>query len=193
MIALSEAYKADCGFNIESQAIWDLVETMSEHNPLMRCAYLQFITGSPKLPIGCESYSNYCMSVRIWWMNLQGFQGLNPPTYCCSQAPRSTTERQPDIGLSFVFHLYTLFIETWNWPVMQKCDGKWIRYWATDGKEDRRSKADHQAIVKEAESCLAMQVRYPEEWMKQQLWRSLVIIGSLARIRCLYCLASNPC
>ena len=54
-------------------------------------------------------------------------------------------------------------------------------------------KADHQAIVKEAETCLAMQVRYPEEWMKQRLWRSLVIIGSLARIRCLYRLASNPC
>ena len=112
---------------------------------------------------------------------LARFPRIEPPTYCCSQAPRSTTERQPDIGLSFVFHLYTLFIETRNWPVMQKCNGKWIRYWATDGKEDRRSKADHQVIVKEAESCLAMQVRYPEEWMKQQLWRSLVIIGSLAQ------------
>ena len=65
MIALSEALKADHGFNVESRAIRDLVETMSEYNPLMRRAYLQFITGSPKLPIGGESYSNYCISVRI--------------------------------------------------------------------------------------------------------------------------------
>jgi E3 ubiquitin-protein ligase TRIP12 len=57
MIALSEALKADHGFNVESRAIRDLVETMSEYNPLMRRAYLQFITGSPKLPIGGESYS----------------------------------------------------------------------------------------------------------------------------------------
>ena len=65
MIALSEALKADHGFNVESRAIRDLVETMSEYNPLMRRAYLQFITGSPKLPIGGESYSSYCISVRI--------------------------------------------------------------------------------------------------------------------------------
>jgi E3 ubiquitin-protein ligase TRIP12 len=55
LIALSEALKADHGFNVESRAIRDLVETMSEYSPLMRRAYLQFITGSPKLPIGGES------------------------------------------------------------------------------------------------------------------------------------------
>ena len=56
-------------------------------------------------------------------------------------------------------------------------------------------KADHQAIVKEVESHLAMHVRYPVEWMKQQRWRSLVIIGSLARIWCLCRLTvtSDPC
>ncbi|KAF8967730.1 hypothetical protein BDZ97DRAFT_1903295 [Flammula alnicola] len=57
---LSEALKADHGFNVESRAIRDLVEIMSEYEPSTRRAYLQFITGSPKLPIG-------------------GFRGLNPP------------------------------------------------------------------------------------------------------------------
>ncbi|PPQ78382.1 hypothetical protein CVT25_011605 [Psilocybe cyanescens] len=57
---LSEALKADHGFNVESRAIRDLVEIMSEYDPSTRRAYLQFITGSPKLPIG-------------------GFRGLNPP------------------------------------------------------------------------------------------------------------------
>ncbi|TFY64792.1 hypothetical protein EVG20_g5828 [Dentipellis fragilis] len=56
---LSEALKADHGFNVESRAIRNLIEIMSEYDPATRRDYLQFITGSPKLPIG-------------------GFRGLNP-------------------------------------------------------------------------------------------------------------------
>ena len=51
-VALSEALKADHGFNVESRAIRDLVELMCEFNGATRREYLQFITGSPKLPIG---------------------------------------------------------------------------------------------------------------------------------------------
>lgn len=50
--ALSEALKADHGFNVESRAIRDLVEIMSQYDSPTRRDYLQFITGSPKLPIG---------------------------------------------------------------------------------------------------------------------------------------------
>ncbi|KAI0794507.1 hypothetical protein C8Q74DRAFT_1365946 [Fomes fomentarius] len=57
---LSEALKADHGFHVESRAIRDLVEIMSEYDAPTRRSYLQFITGSPKLPIG-------------------GFRGLSPP------------------------------------------------------------------------------------------------------------------
>ncbi|KIK61678.1 hypothetical protein GYMLUDRAFT_42696 [Collybiopsis luxurians FD-317 M1] len=57
---LGEAVKADHGFNPDSRAIHDLVEVLSEYNPSTRRDFLQFITGSPKLPIG-------------------GFRGLNPP------------------------------------------------------------------------------------------------------------------
>ncbi|KAF8074929.1 hypothetical protein FPV67DRAFT_1559549 [Lyophyllum atratum] len=56
---LVEALKADHGFNVESRAIRDLVEIISTYDPSTRRAFLQFITGSPKLPIG-------------------GFRGLNP-------------------------------------------------------------------------------------------------------------------
>ncbi|TFK74978.1 hypothetical protein BDN72DRAFT_886090 [Pluteus cervinus] len=56
---LSEAVKADHGFNVESRAIRDLIEIMTDFDPPTRRAFLQFITGSPKLPIG-------------------GFRGLNP-------------------------------------------------------------------------------------------------------------------
>jgi E3 ubiquitin-protein ligase TRIP12 len=50
--ALVEVLKADHGFHVESRAIRDLVEIMSSYDPPMRRAFLQFITGSPKLPIG---------------------------------------------------------------------------------------------------------------------------------------------
>ncbi|KAE9398555.1 hypothetical protein BT96DRAFT_957548 [Gymnopus androsaceus JB14] len=58
--SLGEALKADHGFNPESRAIRDLIEIMAEYNPSTRRDFLQFITGSPKLPIG-------------------GFRGLSPP------------------------------------------------------------------------------------------------------------------
>ncbi|KAG9312850.1 hypothetical protein JVU11DRAFT_6281 [Chiua virens] len=57
---LTEAIKADHGFNGESRSIRDLVELMCEFDVTIRRDFLQFITGSPKLPIG-------------------GFRGLNPP------------------------------------------------------------------------------------------------------------------
>jgi len=56
---LGEAIKADHGFNVDSKAIRDLIEIMLDYDLPMRRAFLQFITGSPKLPIG-------------------GFRGLNP-------------------------------------------------------------------------------------------------------------------
>lgn len=58
--ALTEALKADHGFNVESPAIRDLLTIMSDYDETARRSFLQFITGSPKLPIG-------------------GFRGLNPP------------------------------------------------------------------------------------------------------------------
>ncbi|KAF8449163.1 hypothetical protein L210DRAFT_3609574 [Boletus edulis BED1] len=57
---LNEAIKADHGFNGESRSIRGLIELMSTFDMTTRRDFLQFITGSPKLPIG-------------------GFRGLNPP------------------------------------------------------------------------------------------------------------------
>jgi E3 ubiquitin-protein ligase TRIP12 len=51
VLALSKALKADHGFNVESRAIHDLIEIMNEYDVPSRRAYLQFITGTPKLPI----------------------------------------------------------------------------------------------------------------------------------------------
>ena len=51
-LALNEAIKADHGFNVESRTIRNLIEVMSEFDVPTRRQYLQFLTGSPKLPIG---------------------------------------------------------------------------------------------------------------------------------------------
>ena len=64
LIALSEALKADHGFNVESRAIRDLIEIMSEFDVSTRRSYLQFITGSPKLPIG-GAYDFRFVSVHV--------------------------------------------------------------------------------------------------------------------------------
>jgi hypothetical protein len=53
-VALSEVLKADHGFNVESRTIRDLIEIMASYDAPTRREYLQFITGSPKLPIGGE-------------------------------------------------------------------------------------------------------------------------------------------
>ncbi|CAE6532501.1 unnamed protein product [Rhizoctonia solani] len=56
---LTDALKADHGFNVDSGAIHDLIAIMCSYDEPNRRAFLQFITGSPKLPIG-------------------GFRGLSP-------------------------------------------------------------------------------------------------------------------
>ena len=57
--ALTEAIKADHGFNVESKAIRDLIEIMSVYDKNGRRDFLQFLTGSPKLPIG-GTFGSHC-------------------------------------------------------------------------------------------------------------------------------------
>ena len=65
-LALTETIKADHGFNIDSRAIRDLIATMSEYDGAERRAYLQFITGSPRLPVGgTPSGSNIPITILI--------------------------------------------------------------------------------------------------------------------------------
>lgn len=59
LAALNESIKADHGFHIESRAIKDLLELMISFDTAKRRQFLQFITGSPRLPVGgwCRAYS----------------------------------------------------------------------------------------------------------------------------------------
>ncbi|KAI5814137.1 putative ubiquitin-protein ligase Ufd4 [Pyronema omphalodes] len=49
---ITDSIKADHGFNMDSPSIRNLLQVMSEYNVTERRQFLQFVTGSPKLPIG---------------------------------------------------------------------------------------------------------------------------------------------
>ncbi|OAA56037.1 hect [Cordyceps fumosorosea ARSEF 2679] len=49
---LTDSIKADHGFNMDSRSVKNLLQVMSEFDLSERREFLQFITGSPKLPIG---------------------------------------------------------------------------------------------------------------------------------------------
>lgn len=49
---LMDSIKADHGFNMDSRSVRNLLQTMSEMDSQQRRDFLQFVTGSPKLPIG---------------------------------------------------------------------------------------------------------------------------------------------
>ncbi|KAF1953048.1 hypothetical protein CC80DRAFT_165147 [Byssothecium circinans] len=49
---LMDSIKADHGYNLDSKSVRNLLQAMSEFSATQRRNFLQFITGSPKLPIG---------------------------------------------------------------------------------------------------------------------------------------------
>lgn len=51
-LALLDSIKADHGFNMDSKSVRNLLQIMSELSLPERRDFLQFVTGSPKLPIG---------------------------------------------------------------------------------------------------------------------------------------------
>jgi E3 ubiquitin-protein ligase TRIP12 len=53
---LMDSIKADHGFNMDSKSVRNLLQTMSELDKQQRRDFLQFVTGSPKLPIGGKSH-----------------------------------------------------------------------------------------------------------------------------------------
>jgi len=55
---LMDSIKADHGYNLDSKSVRNLLQVMSELEPAARRDFLQFITGSPKLPIGGELTSS---------------------------------------------------------------------------------------------------------------------------------------
>lgn len=47
-----DSIKADHGYNLDSKSVRNLLQFMTELSPSARRDFLQFVSGSPKLPIG---------------------------------------------------------------------------------------------------------------------------------------------
>ncbi|SPQ23273.1 189bd293-327b-4769-834e-659ccf053fcb [Thermothielavioides terrestris] len=78
---LMDSIKADHGYNMDSKTVRNLLQAMSEFTPAQRRDFLQFTTGSPKLPIG-------------------GFKKLTPMfTVVCkpSEAPYTSDDYLPSV------------------------------------------------------------------------------------------------
>jgi E3 ubiquitin-protein ligase TRIP12 len=94
---LMDSVKADHGFNLDSKSVRNLLQYMSELSPQSRRDFLQFITGSPKLPIGgmyqTASPFVFCPSLILsqassrsrqcsrWYANRANHR--SPPTTTC--------------------------------------------------------------------------------------------------------------
>ena len=70
-----DSIKADHGFNMDSDSIKNLLHVMTELNPAQRRLFLQFVTGSPKLPIGGKAILH---PENISTNNSTGFKRLTP-------------------------------------------------------------------------------------------------------------------
>lgn len=62
---LSECCRPDHGFTIESRAIQFLFEVMSSYDAQERRKFVQFVTGSPRLPVG----GTLIIYVFKWWFS----------------------------------------------------------------------------------------------------------------------------
>jgi E3 ubiquitin-protein ligase TRIP12 len=92
-----DSIKADHGFNMDSKSVKNLLQTMSELTLPERRDFLQFTTGSPKLPIG-GMYS--CSLIAKFADERTGFKSLTPMfTVVCkpSEPPYTSDDYLPSV------------------------------------------------------------------------------------------------
>jgi E3 ubiquitin-protein ligase TRIP12 len=95
--ALMDSIKADHGFNMDSKSVKNLLQTMSELTLAERRDFLQFTTGSPKLPIGGKFSPK---PFRVHTNAKTGFKSLTPMfTVVCkpSEAPYTSDDYLPSV------------------------------------------------------------------------------------------------
>lgn len=89
---LMDSIKADHGFNMDSKSVRSLLQTMSEMDSQQRRDFLQFVTGSPKLPIGGtfnKPYSHIHFHTHLLMISHR-FQEPHPHFYRCVPPKRTT-------------------------------------------------------------------------------------------------------
>jgi hypothetical protein len=80
--ALIDSIKADHGYNLDSKSVQNLLHVMCNLTLQERRDFLQFVTGSPKLPIGGLFLSPARERVLIACR----LQGAHAHVHCCLQA-----------------------------------------------------------------------------------------------------------
>lgn len=73
-----DSMKADHGFNMDSRSVRNLLQVMSEFTKQERRDFLQFVTGSPKLPIGGKFPINKRKRRDYSLLPLRFFAAVNP-------------------------------------------------------------------------------------------------------------------
>jgi E3 ubiquitin-protein ligase TRIP12 len=94
-----DSIKADHGFNMDSKSVKNLLQTMSELSLSERRDFLQFTTGSPKLPIGGR-FSVLISLIKHLLNCYLGFKALTPMfTVVCkpSEPPYTSDDYLPSV------------------------------------------------------------------------------------------------
>jgi E3 ubiquitin-protein ligase TRIP12 len=84
-LALLDSIKADHGYNMDSKTVKNLLHTMSQFNASERRDFLQFTTGSPKLPIG-GTYRPQI--IGKWFLTFCRIQVFDAHVHCRLQTQR---------------------------------------------------------------------------------------------------------
>lgn len=94
-----DSIKADHGYNLDSKSVRNLLQFMTELSLAERRDFLQFITGSPKLPIGGKSTVPLDDELPVLTF-APGFKSLTPMfTVVCkpSEAPYTSDDYLPSV------------------------------------------------------------------------------------------------
>lgn len=97
---LMDSIKADHGYNLDSKSVRNLLQVMSEFSPQGKRDFLQFVTGSPKLPIGGKFDHPSLRSFTPVLTCITGFKALTPMfTVVCkpAEAPYSCDDFLPSV------------------------------------------------------------------------------------------------
>ena len=97
---LMDSIKADHGYNLDSKSVRNLLQVMSELSEDGRRGFLQFITGSPKLPIGGKFQQSQPDIKKQPLTFSTGFKALTPMfTVVCkpAEAPYTSDQFLPSV------------------------------------------------------------------------------------------------
>lgn len=100
---LMDSIKADHGYNLDSKSVRNLLQVMSELSVEDRRGFLQFVSGSPKLPIGGEYFQCPIQTISPDKADVNpfaGFKSLTPMfTVVCkpSDPPYSSDDYLPSV------------------------------------------------------------------------------------------------